>query len=236
MNGRKMKGTLLIILVFLGSISRAQNPFEQTSWAASSRIEAAFDELILHPADTANLHASYYHLDFKPGQQFLSYNVPGCGMDCVVQINGNYEVTGNTIRFVITAVNRYKRCSAPQEIKEEPIGTYYWIQDEFALRIVKDLGDEPAENYFEKLEEKPPVFKDKKANYLIRKYVYTYNRYYRVLEQKKEKRYEKMKAELEAWRIEASSHKIKETTQNEYYQRAVSELYQILHNRAREAG
>lgn len=200
-------------------------------WNASNRIDGKFDEIILNRSDTTRSihHSSYYHLDFKPGNQFISYNVPGCGMDCVKRILGHYIAGHGTIELFIDSVFTYKHCAAPPQKKDEGIGIYYLIKDEFGLRIVAYMRDEPEYNYAQQSGIEIPSFKNKEANRLMRRFVYVYNRSFQVYKNKSREKYRRMVGDNNDWYQSADVHKNKINKQEkEKYIAAINAMYQAL--------
>lgn len=156
---------------------------ENTAWATSERIDKEFDEITLRQINPQDFSIDdYFQIHFLPGNQFMAFNVPGCGIDCVVQVYGNFSSTDSTTQFIINKILRIKGCSGDDTIKKD-IGTYYWIKDKYSLRLVKNLADEPEENYFTKLNINFTDYQGEEAA-ILEKYAYVYNRIYQIVANK----------------------------------------------------
>jgi len=192
--------TILILFFFLSSITLyAQNPFvENTAWATSERIDKEFDEITFRQINPQDFSIyDYYQIHFLPDNKFMAYNVPGCGIDCVVQVYGDFSSTDSTTQFIINKIMRIKGCSGDDTIKND-IGTYYWIKDKYSLRLVKNLADEPKENYFIKLNINFTDYKDEEA-IILEKYASVYNRIYQIVANKKLNKYNIAKKDAINW-------------------------------------
>jgi hypothetical protein len=150
----------VVFLLFLNLTCWCQNPFvEDTTWGTSERIDASFEEITIFPISPENnsRNDAYFRIDFRPNNEFSAYNIPGCGIDCVINAVGKYANTDKTIQFTINTISKRKGCSG-QSVINKDIGTYFWIKDEYSLRLVKNFDDEPKENYFGKQDKILPVF------------------------------------------------------------------------------
>lgn len=178
----------LFFLLITSSFAFSQIPFTANTWASDVRFDENIEEITLKKIDTKNPQDSYYQLQFLPDNKFVSYNIPGCGLDCVVHVYGNYTTTQNTIQFITTRVERMKGCKGKEEIKKN-VGTFYWIKEQDTYRLIKNFDDEPKENYFKKAQiEIPPVNNDKTQK-ILSDYEYVYNRIYQIWQNKNSKKY-----------------------------------------------
>ena len=192
--------TIYLIFFVLYSVSLcAQNPFvENTAWATSERIDQKFEEITFRQIDPQDYSRyNYYQIHFLPDNKFRAFNVPGCGIDCVVQVYGNFSSTDTTTQFTINKILRIKGCSGDDTLKND-IGTYYWIKDNYSLRLVKSLEDEPKENYFKKLNISFADYKGEEAK-ILEKYVYLYDRIYQIVANKNNKKYEIVRQAATNW-------------------------------------
>lgn len=182
--------TFLFAFLFCGVSLYAQNPFvANTNWATSKRIDNTFEEIKFRQIDSNDYSMdNYYQIHFLPNKKFYAHNIPACGLDCVVHVDGTYTTTDTTTQFTIHKILRFKTCSGDDTVTKD-IGTYYLIQDEYSLRLVKNFSDEPKENYFKKLNIDISDFKDKEAIRILKKYEYQYNRIYQIVANKNDKKY-----------------------------------------------
>lgn len=193
------KAIFLIFFVLYSVSLCAQNPFvENTAWATSERIDQEFEEITFRQIDPQDFSIDdYYQIHFLPDNKFRAFNVPGCGIDCVVQVYGNFSSTDTTTQFTINKILRIKGCSGDDTLKND-IGTYYWIKDNYSLRLVKSLEDEPKENYFKKLNISFADYKGEDAK-ILEKYVYVYDRIYQIVANKNNKKYEIVRQAATNW-------------------------------------
>ena len=200
--------TIFLIFIVLYSVQLcAQNPFvENTAWATSERIDQEFEEITFRQIDSQDFSRdNYYQIHFLPDNKFRAFNVPGCGIDCVVQVYGNFSSTDTTTQFTINKILRIKGCSGDDTLKND-IGTYYWIKDNYSLRLVKSLEDEPKENYFKKLNISFVDYKGEEA-IILEKYVCVYNRIYQIVANKNFNKYNIAKQDASNWFYgEANKH------------------------------
>ena len=211
------KNIILTLIFFCFTlISYAQNPFkENTTWGTSERIDDEFEEITFWKIDSKDITREfYYQIQFKPDNKFEAYNIPGCGMDCVVRAYGNFSTTDTTAQFTIDKTMRFKRCSG-EDIVNKNIGIYHLIKDEYSLRLVKNFDDEPKQNYFDSLNINISDFNDNEAKKIIEKYRYVYNRIYQIVANKNSKKYMIAKSESSNWTYE--SYKSTEGTNAEKY-------------------
>lgn len=198
------KNSILTLFFFCFTLlSYAQNPFkENTIWGTSERIDNEFEEITFWQIDTKDISREfYYQIQFKPDNKFEAYNIPGCGMDCVVRVYGNFSTTNTTTQFTIDKTMRFKKCSGEDTINKD-IGTYYLIKDEYSLRLVKNFDDEPKQNYFDSLNINISNFNDNEAKKIIEKYRYVYNRIYQFVANKNVNKYRIAKNEASNWTYE----------------------------------
>lgn len=183
-----MKTTLLIIFLLLSASScTAQVPFlENTVWSSTVRFDENVEEFEL--SELKNVENSYFQLRFLPNNKFESYNIPGCGLDCVVHVFGNYKTTSNTIQFVTENIKKYKGCSGENNVKND-IGIFHWIKEKNGYRLIKNFDDEPKENYFRQLKLENIPSKNKETEELVFDYEYIYNRIYQIWVNKNYKKY-----------------------------------------------
>ena len=214
---------LLFFFLSCGTLF-AQNPFvENTVWATSQRIDQAFEEVTFRQLDPQDVSIDdYYQIHFFPDNKFTAFNVPGCGIDCVVHVYGNFSTTDTTTQFTINEIVRIKGCSGNDTIKND-IGTYYFIKDEYSLRLVKNMEDEPKENYFEKLNISFADIEGEKAK-ILEKYVYLYNRIYQRVANKNEKMYEIVRREATNWAYRDAYAYTRVNLDEPFYQ-LVTDLY-----------
>lgn len=220
--------TLLIIFIILCNISLyAQNPFmENTAWATSERIDQEFEEITFRQIDPQDFSIDdYYQIHFLPDNKFMAYNVPGCGIDCVVQVYGDFFSKDSTTQFIINKIMRIKGCSGDDTIKND-IGTYYWIKDKYSLRLVKNLEDEPKENYFKKLNINFTDYKDEEA-IILEKYVYVYNRIYQIVVNKNFNKYNIAKQDASNWFYGEANKYTRGSADTKFYQ-LVTDLHSKL--------
>jgi hypothetical protein len=192
--------TLLNIFILLSNLSLyAQNPFvENTAWATSERIDQEFEEITFRQIDPQNFSiVDYYQIHFLPDNKLWAFNVPGCGIDCVVQVYGNFSSTDTTTQFTINKILRIKGCSGDDTLKND-IGTYFCIKDKYSLRLVKNFADEPKENYFEKLNISFADYKGEEEK-ILEKYVYVYNRIYQIVANKNSNKYQIARQDATKW-------------------------------------
>lgn len=192
--------TIFLIFFVLYRVSLcAQNPFvENTAWATSERIDQKFEEITFRQIDPQDYSRyNYYQIHFLPDNKFRAFNIPGCGIDCVVQVYGNFSSTDTTTQFTINKILRIRGCSGDDTLKND-IGTYYWIKDSYSLRLVKSLEDEPKENYFKKLNISFADYKGEEAK-ILEKYVYMYDRIYQIVANKNNKKYEIVRQAATNW-------------------------------------
>ena len=192
-----MKNSFVILLIttFWSVTVYAQNPFkENTVWGTSERIDDEFEEVSLWPIEPQDVSfdRAYYQIKSKPNNQFEVYNIPGCGMDCMIRAFGSFTTTEKTVQFTIDKTMRFKRCSG-EDILNKDIGTYYWIKYAYSLRLVKSLDDEPKQNYFDSLNIAISDFKNKKEKEIMAHYAYLYNRIYQIVANKNKKNMSKYK-------------------------------------------
>ena len=197
------KNILLTLFFSFTITSYAQNPFkENTTWGTSERIDDEFEEISFWQIDSKEITREYYtQIQFKPDNKFEAYNIQGCVMDCVVRAYGNFSTTDTTVQFTIDKTMRFKRCGG-EDIINKNIGTYILIKDEYSLRLVKNLDDEPKQNYFDSLNINISDFKDDEAKKIIEKYRYIYNRIYQIVANKNFKKYAIAKGEASNWTYE----------------------------------
>lgn len=205
---KQSKLLLVLFFLFLHFTINAQNPFkENTIWKTSERIDKEFEEFTFWQIDSGDIYNqyNYYQIHFQADNKFFAHNIPGCGLDCVVQVYGNCSTTDSTIQFTINKISRFKACTG-DEIVEKDIGTYYLIKDKYSLRLVKNFDDEPKENYFEKLNITFPEAIDDEIEKVQEKYVYLYNRIYQIVTNKNYNKYHIVKMEATNWTVDAYRH------------------------------
>ena len=122
-------------------------------------------------------------------------------MDCVVRAYGSFSTTDTTTQFTIDKTVRFKRCSG-EDIVNKDIGTYYLIKDKYSLRLVKNLDDEPKQNYFDSLNINIADYTDDEAKKILEKYQYLYNRIYQIEVNKNYRKYMICKSEASYWTYE----------------------------------
>ena len=223
-------------IVSINIADKLNNPFENSQWKPSEIIGLTdyyeFNEHIaeikLYPVNEEFPHGNF--VEFKDGK-FTSYNKIPCIQGTFRCTNGTYKVDGNKIDFFLSTIS-YIKNAEPFKTINKSLGTFYWIKDDFSFRIVKDLKDEPSVNYFEKLQIPIQIFEDKKANYLIKKYIYVFNRYSQIIDNKSKEKYRIMLYEFEEWRTEARNYKT--INENEQFHKLIMELDGILYHKTKE--
>lgn len=117
-----MKNLFFLLIV---SLVYSQVPFiTNSTWGSDVRFDKNIEEATLKKIDVKNSQASYFQIQFLPDNKFMSYNIPGCGVDCVVHVYGDYIKTKNTIQFTITKIQKMKSCQGNEELKKD-VGTFY---------------------------------------------------------------------------------------------------------------
>ncbi len=215
---------LMLVFLFAGLLLHAQNPFqENTYWSTSQRIDDAFEDITFNPLDTNDFsRTNYYRIRFMPNNQFVAYNLPGCGLDCIVQAYGTFASTDTTTQFTINRIARYKRCSGVDTLSKN-IGNYYIVRDAYSLRLVSSLADEPKHNYFEKHANQLPRIDEAYAVALLQQYAYLYNRIYQIVANKNYKKYEMVKREAIHWASVDAKKYNKENPDMQFYNK-INEL------------
>ena len=197
-----MKPLTLILFFLISAMGFAQNPFkENTTWGIAPGISDELEEARLWEIDSTDfsMHTAYQRIHFRKENQFYQYNIMGCGLDCWEQIWGEFSTTDKTIQFTINKTIGYKRCNGEIITNKTDVGTYHLIKDDYSLRLVKNLNDEPKENYFENIGIEIPDFEDKETKELMNKYKYLYNRAYQIVANKNHKKYQFLKGEAAEW-------------------------------------
>lgn len=197
----KLKFFFSIVLIFLLSFTAVgQSPFEVNSvWSTNIKVDGPFEELILteiEPYDYRN--SAYYRIKFFSDSAFTAFNIPGCGSDCVEYRYGSYSTENNTIHLILDSVSRFKICTGKTYLNQD-IGSYVWVKDEYGVRILKDLLDEPKKNYFLELGLEVPTFKSEEENDLIRRFIYLYNRLTQIVMNNNIKKFTQAQHEVHQW-------------------------------------
>jgi hypothetical protein len=217
----------MLLFLFSGVSYYAQNPFiENTTWATSERIDKPFEEITFRKINQQDYSLyDYYQIHFLPENKFYAFNIPGCGIDCVVLVYGTYFSTDTTVQFTINKINRIKGCNGEDTIKTN-IGTYYWLKDKYSLRLVKDVLDEPKENYFQMLNISFEAFNNEEEA-ILDKYIYLYNKIYQIVHNKNTKKYYLAEQQARNW-LYNEAYKCSRNKTDSAFHELVTDLYSKL--------